>query len=111
MAEIRSLVDDIDGSRDDVETVTFSLMGRMWEIDLDEANRQIMFEGFDLYIRNGREITPAKKSGQRTRRGNADRRRSHEIRTWAKQQGMNVSDHGRLSGSVTAAWKKAHSDA
>jgi hypothetical protein len=56
----------------------------------------------------------AGKGGRATSRRRSTRRpdpsgNTAEIRAWARQTGLTVSDRGRISGTVLAAYRNAHS--
>src|SRR6476661_6495740 len=57
------LVDDLDGSTEDVENVRISLDGTNFEIDLSAANAARLREKLAKYVDHGTRVTP-----QRTRR-------------------------------------------
>jgi hypothetical protein len=109
-------IDDIDGS-DAVGTVTFSLDNRAYEIDLsDENSDNKLREALAPFIEHGRKA--GGRSGGRGRtRGQApmtetgarsNREETHAIREWARQNGHEVSDRGRISKSVMEAYKAAN---
>jgi hypothetical protein len=105
-------IDDIDGS-DAVGTVTFSLDNRAYEIDLSDENTDKLHEALAPFIEHGRKV--GGRSGGRGRtRGQApmtetsvrsSREETHAIREWARQNGHQVSDRGRISKSVMEAYK------
>ncbi len=103
-----SMVDDIDGSAG-AESVSFALEGVAYEIDLSAANAQKLRDALATYVAHGRKV-----GGRRTRavRGRSaattDRDQVAVIRDWARRNGHEVSDRGRLSSSVIAAFEAAH---
>jgi Lsr2 len=108
-------IDDIDGS-DAVGTVTFSLDNRVYEIDLSDENTDKLHEALAPFIEHGRKA--GGRSGGRGRtRGQApmtetparsNREETHAIREWARRNGHQVSDRGRISKSVMEAYKAAN---
>lgn len=104
------LVDDVDGGTAD-ETVTFALDGVSYEIDLTAAHAAELRESFARWVGHGRK-TGGRSSG--SGRGTAARsRRSSSsdataIREWAKANGHKVSERGRISADVKAAYEAAH---
>lgn len=104
------LVDDIDGGTAD-ETVTFALDGVSYEIDLTATHAAELRESFARWVGHGRK-TGGRSSG--SGRGTAARsRRSSSsdataIREWAKANGHKVSERGRISADVKAAYEAAH---
>ena len=101
------LVDDIDGGPAE-ETVSFSLDGVSYEIDLSGANATKLRDSFAPYVGTARRVGGRSSAGRgRTRKGSGDNRTA-QIREWARANGHNVSDRGRISADVQAAYDKAH---
>lgn len=67
MATRTILIDDLDGSSDDVATAHFGLDGQAYEIDLTPANRAQLIELLQPYIAAGRRIPPPVKRGRKPR--------------------------------------------
>lgn len=105
------LTDDLDQTPAD-ETLTFALDGVTYEIDLNASNAGKLREALAPYIGVGRRTGGRKASGQASRGGG--RRRSsgssaNAIREWARAQGMEISERGRVRDEVKAAYEAAHS--
>jgi hypothetical protein len=101
------LVDDLDGATAD-ETVSFSLDGVSYEIDLSSKNAAKMRDSFASYVGAARRVGGRSRGG----RGRSSSRAGTEtaaIRTWAKEQGLKVSDRGRIPAEVVAKYEAAHS--
>ena len=105
------LVDDIDGGEAE-ESVSFSLDGVSYEIDLSEGNAASLREALAPWVGHARRV-----GGRVTRRGGSSggsRSRSDskadlgDVRSWARENGFQVSDRGRVSSEVIAAYEKAH---
>jgi hypothetical protein len=100
------LVDDLDGS-EAAETVSFALDGTSYEIDLNDANAAALREALSGYVGHAR-----KGSGGTRRRKSAGSSSSSsntkDVREWAKSQGMEVSERGRISADVQQAYDAAH---
>jgi hypothetical protein len=98
------LEDDLDGGPAD-QTVRFALGGSQYEIDLSTKNATAV----------RRQLAPftghARKAGQgprrRAGRTASSRERSGGIRAWAKDQGIAVSDRGRIPASVVERYQAA----
>ncbi|TDP97507.1 Lsr2 protein [Labedaea rhizosphaerae] len=102
------LVDDLDGSTgSDISTVEFGLDGVTYEIDINEDNAAALRESLETYIQ------AARRTGGRKRRGGggsvtrSDRERTKAIRDWARANGHEVSERGRLSTTVVEAYEAA----
>lgn len=98
------LTDDIDGSEAS-ETISFSLDGVSYDIDLNDENSAALRASLAPYIDGAR-----REKNTRGRRGTASSRREDTtaIRAWAKANGHTVSDRGRIPASVSEAFKAAH---
>ena len=106
------LVDDLDGSSsDDITTVSFALDGVSYEIDLNDDNASDLRSAFADVIANGRRVGGRIKragSPQPATRPTIDREQTRAIRGWARQNGHNLADRGRIPGSVIEAFEQAH---
>ncbi|MEV4556747.1 Lsr2 family protein [Kitasatospora sp. NPDC049285] len=108
------LEDDLDGGSAD-ETVTFALDGVAYEIDLKSDNADKLRDLLAPYVEKGR-----KQSGRLTapRRGGTTRSTGRaaaagqpdtaKIRNWAKENGYQVNDRGRVPSNVREAYEKAN---
>lgn len=111
---IHQLVDDLDGTVleiGDGETVLFSLDGIAYEIDLSDQNVQTLRDALAPYVAAGRSISQARRAT--TGGGGSQRRRTGQvdyapIRAWAKENGLRVSERGRVPASVIEAYEAAH---
>ena len=101
-----SITDDLDGT-EGAETVHFSCGGHSYEIDLSQENRKTLEELLRRYIIGARRVSgqpAARRSPGKTNAGvNAN-----AIRVWAWEQGMQVSERGRISKKVLDAYAEAH---
>jgi hypothetical protein len=99
-----ALEDDIDGGPAD-ETVRFGLGGSEYEIDLSKKNAAAFRRQLAPFIEHARKAG----RGQRRRPGRtvSSRERSADIRAWAKDQGITVSDRGRIAASVAEQYEAA----
>jgi hypothetical protein len=95
------LIDDIDGGPAD-ETVTFSLDGVSYEIDLSAANTARLRNAFAPYVGAARK---AGRSDTRRARGGSRSGRSAEIRAWAREQGLPVNQRGRIPADLVAKYE------
>lgn len=100
------LVDDVNGG-DAKETVTFGLDGVSYEIDLNAKNAAALRDALATWVGHGRRVsgrtsTPRRSSGRST--SGTD---TSAVREWARKNGHTVSDRGRISAEVTAAYQAA----
>jgi hypothetical protein len=99
-----ALEDDLDGGPAD-ETVRFGLGGTEYEIDLSTKNAAAFRGQLAPFIEHARRAG----RGQRHRAGRtaSSRERSADIRAWAKDQGIGVSERGRIPASVAERYAAA----
>ena len=107
---VTRLVDDIDGGKAE-RTVAFSWNGKDYSIDLSKRNIAALEKALEPYI------SAARPGGARAARGRGSRRvatRSPSkamdpgaVRLWARANGYDVSDRGRIGASVLSAYEAA----
>lgn len=104
------LVDDIDGGTAD-ETVTFALDGVSYEIDLTTAHAAELRDALGTWVGHARKVGGRSSSGRGSSSGGSSRpRRSSDagaVRTWAKENGYEVSERGRISAEIREAYEAA----
>lgn len=102
------LVDDLDGGEAD-ETVTFALDGKTYEIDLTTANADKLRGLLDPYVKGGRR-TGGRASGGRgkARASSGGNQDTAAIRAWAKANGHEVNDRGRVPAAIREAYERAN---
>ncbi len=99
-----ALEDDLTGGPA-AETVRFAFDGTNYEIDLSAKNAAAFRKQLGPYVEHARKAGRA--PGRRPRRTVASRQRSSDIRAWAKQHGLAVSERGRIPASVVAQYQAA----
>src|SRR5437773_5213863 len=99
-----ALEDDLDGGPA-YETVRFWLGGTDDEIALSTKNANAVRRQLAPFIEHARRAG----RGQRRRSGRtvSNRERSADIRAWAKDQGITVSERGRIPASVAEQYEAA----
>jgi len=97
-----ALEDDLDGGPAD-ETVRFAVGGTAYEIDLNNKNARAFRKQLAPFVEHARRAG----RGQRRPRTSSSRRRSGDIRAWAKGQGIAVSGRGRIPASVVERYEAA----
>ncbi|WP_017537847.1 histone-like nucleoid-structuring protein Lsr2 [Nocardiopsis halophila] len=102
------LVDDLDGTEAD-ETIQFGIDGKNFEIDLNAENADKLREGMKEFVSAARKAQskPARGSSRQAKRKGPDRERSAEIRAWAKEQGKEVNERGRIPAGIVAEYEAA----
>ena len=99
------LVDDIDGS-DAGETVTFGLDGSTYEIDLNEKNAAALRDALAPYVGHARRSGGARRAKKSAAASSGPS--AAEVREWARENGWDVPDRGRVSADVRQAYDAAH---
>jgi hypothetical protein len=100
------LEDDLEGGPAE-ETVQFGVDGRQYEIDLSAANAEKLREALRPFVASGRRAQgkSARTTGPRSTSGSNPE--TAKIRAWAKENGHEVSDRGRIHQSVQDAYYAA----
>ncbi|MFI6350787.1 Lsr2 family protein [Streptomyces sp. NPDC050560] len=103
------LVDDLDGGEAD-ETVTFALDGKTYEIDLTTSNADKLRGLLEPYVKGGRRTGGRATGGRgRTRAASSGGGQdTAQIRAWAKENGYEVNDRGRVPANIRQAYEDAH---
>lgn len=102
------LVDDLDGGEAD-ETVTFALDGKTYEIDLTTANADKLRGLLDAYVKGGRRTGGRAAGGRgKARVASGGSQDTAQIRAWAKENGYEVNDRGRVPASIREAYDKSN---
>jgi hypothetical protein len=100
------LTDDLDGSPAK-ETVTFGLDGKDLEIDLSEEHAKALRDALKPYVAAARRASGTERRGRRGALGpGRDAEQIKAIREWAKQQGMDVSERGRIPARIEEAYQR-----
>jgi hypothetical protein len=100
-------IDDIDGSAAE-GTVRFGLDGSEYEIDLNAEHAKQLRDALAAYIRAGRRVSGgARRPARGVRRGSASALNATEVREWAKAQGIDVKDRGRVPAELVVKFKAA----
>lgn len=96
------------------ETISFALDGTSYEIDLSEENAGRLRDDLARYTGAARKVSSsARRSGStsggaKRSAGGGGRTDLAAIREWAKANGHEVSERGRIAGAVVEAYDAAH---
>lgn len=99
-------VDDIDGTAAS-ETVTFTIDGSRYEIDLTEKNAEKLRSVMSGWIDASRRSTNHRTRAVRTKEDPAE---ATKARKWALDNGFDVGPRGRLRTEVLDAYRSRPSD-
>ena len=102
------LEDDLDGSPAD-ETVSFGLDGKSYEIDLNDKNAGKLRDALAQYVGAARSVGSARRAGRKSASSASTSGPSaREIRDWARSNGHDVPDRGRIPADVRSAYEAAN---
>jgi hypothetical protein len=99
------LIDDLDGG-EAAGTVRFGLDGTEYEIDLSAAHSDEFRKALAQYLAHARRTGATARSATRTRRGSTAIDTA-KVREWAKGQGIEVKDRGRVPADVVEQYQTA----
>lgn len=103
------LTDDLDGSEAN-QTVTFGLAGVEYEIDLSDANASELRGSLAPFVAAARKANAAARKtarGAGARKPAAEGPSAGEVRQWAKDQGIEISDRGRVPNDLMVKFQAA----
>ena len=98
------LEDDLTGGPAE-QTIRFAFDGTDYEIDLNAKNAAVFSKQLAPYLEHARRAGRAQP--RRLGRAAASRRRSGDIRAWAKEHGLAVSERGRIPATVVEQYRAA----
>jgi Lsr2 len=102
-------IDDLDGS-DAEGTVRFGLDGADYEIDLNAEHAKELRDALARYVGAARRAGgTARRPVRGGHRGSANGLNATEVREWAKSQGIEVKDRGRVPAELVVKFKEATS--
>jgi hypothetical protein len=103
-------IDDIDGGAAE-GTVRFSLDGTEYEIDLNAKHSEELRSALGKYVSHARKVGGgARRAGRaagRAGRGSGSTLNTTEIRNWARENGYDIKDRGRVPADLVAKYQAA----
>lgn len=110
------LVDDLDGSVAD-ETVHFTWEGKSLVVDLNKKNADKLRKALEPFVAAARPDGTVQAAAPRRRAASSSSSGKRPdssagaatsvIRAWARENGIEVPDRGRLKPDVVQAWEAA----
>lgn len=97
------LVDDLDGSTA-TETLSFGLDGATYEIDLSDGHAEELRAALQLWLSHARRSGGRKSIGKGRSSSSEGSDERAEIRAWARSNGYEVGEKGRIAASVREAY-------
>ena len=101
-------IDDIDGSEAE-GTIRFGLDGTNYEIDLNTKHAEALRKALARYVEAARRQSTGgpRRPTRNSRRSSASGLNSTEVREWAKSQGIEVKERGRIPAELVVKFKAA----
>lgn len=99
-------IDDLDGSEAE-GTIHFGLDGTEYEIDLNGKHAEALRKALARYVEAARRTSGSRRPGRNSRRSAASGLNTTEVREWAKSQGMEVKERGRVPAELVVKFKAA----
>jgi hypothetical protein len=101
-------IDDIDGGEAE-GTVRFGLDGTEYEIDLSTVHSKELRTALSQYVEHARK---AGGTARRAVRGGSRRAATADtdttaVRAWAKEQGIDIKDRGRVPAGIVTKYREA----
>lgn len=101
------LVDDIDGSEAD-ESVRFGLDGKDYSIDLTTKHAKQLRDALAPFVAHAETVSSQRRRSKSASSAGGNGASAAEVRTWARDNGYDVPDRGRVSAEVRQAFDAAH---
>ncbi|GAB2898504.1 histone-like nucleoid-structuring protein Lsr2 [Streptomyces mayteni] len=100
--------DDLTGEEStEIDSHRFSLDGVEYEIDLTPDSFDKFLDALGPFMEKGRKLGRSKRTPS-VAKHSASSVDSAAVREWAKENGFEVNDRGRVPASVREAYEKAH---
>ena len=104
-------IDDIDGGEAE-GTVRFALDGAEYEIDLSAKHSEELRSALGKYVTHARKVAGAspRRAGRVAGRGaktGASALNTTEVRNWARENGYDIKDRGRVPADLVAKYQAA----
>jgi nucleoid-associated protein Lsr2 len=116
MARKVVFVDDLDGTEipeGQGGTITFSVRGEFYELDLGEKSQAKLDKALDPFISKATKVAaphsavPARPTKRTTKVPGAGRDYLDAVRRWANDNGYTVSNRGRIAANIVEAYEQA----
>ena len=99
--------DDLDETDlgETANTLSFAFDGKDYSIDLSDENAESFRQAIAPYIEAGRRVTGTRTKTARARSGGSN---TKAVREWARANGYDVSDRGRIPADIMDAYATAN---
>lgn len=99
-------IDDIDGGAAD-GTVRFALDGTEYEIDLNAQHSEELRSSLSKYVTHARKVGGTARRAARGGRRNPSSIDTTVVRAWAKDQGIDIKERGRVPADIVEKYRVA----
>jgi hypothetical protein len=99
-------IDDLDGG-EAAGTVRFGLDGAEYEIDLSKEHADELHSALGQYVEHARKVGGASRRQARGGRRGAEAIDTAKVREWAKGQGIDIKDRGRVPANIVEKYRTA----
>ncbi|MFE5673359.1 Lsr2 family protein [Agromyces sp. NPDC056523] len=101
---VETLIDDLDGSDAD-RTVSFTIEGAEYAIDLSAANAEKFQAAIAPYVKAARKTGAGRAGSSRARRSASSAGDTKDAREWLRANGHQVSDRGRVPAPLMELYR------
>lgn len=107
---ITQFVSDLSGDeiKDGGDSIKFSYRGIDYTIDLTPKEAAGFDKAIGMYVEHAQRVGGRRSSGTSSRGAKTDRSQLQAMREWARKNGYDVSDRGRISQEIQDAYHKAN---
>jgi hypothetical protein len=99
-------IDDLDGGEAE-GTVRFGLDGTEYEIDLSKEHTDALHSALGKYVEHARKVGGTSRRQARGGRRGAEIIDTAKVREWAKGQGIDIKDRGRVPANIVEKYRTA----
>lgn len=100
-------IDDLDGTDlgESANTLSFAFDDKNYSIDLSDENAETFRQAIAPYIEAGRRVTGTRAKTTRARSAGGN---TTAVREWARANGYEISDRGRIPAHIRDAYTAAN---
>lgn len=101
--------DDLTGEEgEDIQTHEFSLNGVYYQMDLTPGSYDRLNEALNPFIAKAQRVKKTRKAAGSVSKKQGSKPNTAKVREWAKEQGYEINERGRIPSNIEEAYLKAH---
>lgn len=105
--QVVEFIDDLDGKvLEEFETVRWGLDGKQYEFDTSPKHAEQFRRVLAKYLTASRRVNASRQGGRAAEK--VEKAPTQAIREWAKDEGYEISDRGRIPAAIIEAYDEAH---